>query len=171
MCSAAKGKSSSAVEPDFQRAYERLVARGFYDRLRFPSAGNGASLARVHVRAIHLETERSVVLAALGLKRYQVRSGRLPAALSDLVPDILPTIPMDYMDGKLIRYRLQPDGTPLLYSVGENGTDDGGSAEPADESQLGGASARNLWKRKDFVWPLPASEEELQAYRLKAAKE
>jgi hypothetical protein len=67
-------------------------------------------------------------VTAIALKRYQLRHGNYPTDLSMLVPEFLSTVPRDPVDGKLLRYRLNPDGTFLLYSVGEDGKDDGGDA-------------------------------------------
>jgi hypothetical protein len=32
------------------------------------------------------------------------------------------------------------------------------------------AGSKNLWYRKDYVWPAPASADEVEAYRKEAAK-
>jgi hypothetical protein len=51
-----------------------------------------------------------------------------------------------------------------VYSIGENGKDDGGDTELAP----GKTNLRNIWERKDAVWPAPASEDEVKDYRLKS---
>ena len=61
-------------------------------------------------------TEREVVSAALALRRWQMdHGGELPATLQALVPDYLPHLPVDLMDGKPLRYERQDR---LLYSIG-----------------------------------------------------
>jgi hypothetical protein len=45
---------------------------------------------------------------------------------SALVPGFITAIPGDVIDGKPLRYRLNPDGGFVLYSIGWNQTDDGG---------------------------------------------
>ncbi len=112
------------------------------------------------------ETDRSLTLCAIALKRHLTRHGRLPATLDALVPDFLPAVLVDYMDGKPMKYRLNTDGTFTLYSVGGDGKDDGGDAALLD----GRKSTRSLWARKDFVWPAPALPEEIETYRKEAAK-
>jgi len=65
-----------------------------------------------------------------------------------------------------LRFRLNPDGTFLLYSVGENGKDDGGN--PALEQ--GAESSSFYWQNPhalDWVWPQPATAEEIRAYYTK----
>jgi hypothetical protein len=56
------------------------------------------------------------------------------------------------MSGKSLCYRLKPDGSFLLYSVGEDGKDDGGDPKPAGGNRYG------LWGGRDAVWPMAASE-------------
>ena len=65
-----------------------------------------------------------------------------------------------------MRYRVNPDGSFTLYSVGEDANDDGGDLA----LRAGGTNLRNLWERKDFVWPAKASAEETEAYRNESAK-
>jgi hypothetical protein len=112
------------------------------------------------------ETERSLVIGAIALKRYSLRHGRLPDTLDALVPEFLSSVPVDYMDGKPLKYRSNGDGTFRLYSVGANFIDDGGDATLLPDE----IHARAPWARKDVVWPMPATAEELDAYRKESAK-
>jgi hypothetical protein len=83
--------------------------------------------------------------------------------LDELVPDFLASVPTDYMDGQLLRYRRNPDGTFLLYSIGENGKDDGGN--PAFPKYV--QSSNFYWQNSealDWVWPQAATPEEIQTY-------
>ena len=76
------------------------------------------------------------------------------------------SVPVDYMDGKPMKYHLNGDGGFTLYSVGEDGKDDGGDASlPPDRKYF-----QNLWERKDFIWPQVATAEEVRAWREKEAK-
>jgi len=72
------------------------------------------------------ESLRRVTLTAIALKRYQLRHGRLPDNLAKLVHEFMPNELLDPMSGKGLRFQPAASGTPLLYSVGENGVDDGG---------------------------------------------
>ncbi|HEY5480127.1 MAG TPA: hypothetical protein VIL39_01465, partial [Verrucomicrobiae bacterium] len=102
--------------------------------------------------AIETETERQMTLAAIALKRFQLRHGQLPPALEALVPELLPAVPYDYMSAKPLCYRLKPDASYVLYSVGLDGKDDGG-----DPSSSPGVSP-GLWGGRDAVWPSPETE-------------
>lgn len=61
----------------------------------------------------------------LALLQYYDRNHMLPASLDALVPDYLPAIPRDPVDGKHLRYNPQKK---IVYSVGHNLRDDGGIA-------------------------------------------
>lgn len=131
--------------------------QGWYDRLRFlfsntPSA-LGDSLA---LRALSIQTQRQMAVAAVAIHRYAQRTGRPPGALNVLVPDYLHEVPRDPMDGQPLRYRPTEGGKFVLYSVGEDGKDDGGdpSASPGKERY------RRITDGRDFVWPIAATAAE-----------
>jgi hypothetical protein len=61
------------------------------------------------------------------------------------------------MNGKVLTYRPRPGGDDfLLYSVGEDGKDDGGN--PAQPE--GRKAYRQIWDGRDAVWPSAATSEE-----------
>ncbi len=94
----------------------------------------------------------------LAIEAFRAENGRLPASLDELVPAILPRLPIDPFahDGRF-RYRIltAPDPlgrTYLLYSIGADGTDDGGTVHPH-----GNYNALNLSSSKgtDFIINIP----------------
>lgn len=69
-------------------------------------------------------------LTMLALREYHRRNGEYPESLDELVPDFLPRLPIDdaHEARQPLRYRRTKDGLDyVLYSVGLNGVDDGGS--------------------------------------------
>lgn len=109
-------------------------------------------------RLLSMEAARRMTITAIALKRYQLRHGSWPPDLSALVPEFLPEIPRDPVDGKPLRYRPNPDGTFLLYSVGSDGKDGGGDVSPLSPRPI-------YWLRApDWVWPQPATAAEIQKY-------
>ena len=108
------------------------------------------------------EMARKMLITAIALKRYQLQQGKYPEQLADLVPQFLHEAPMDVMDGKSLRYKLRPDGDYLLYSVGEDGVDDGGDATlPGNGTPNRSAQ---WWKGRDAVWPRAATAAEVEKY-------
>ena len=84
---------------------------------------------------------------ACALNRFRLRTGQFPSALEVLAPDYLPAIVHDVIDGAPLRYRREPDGSYLLYSVGWNEIDDGGAIVPKSAEHL---SRDN--EKGDWVW-------------------
>jgi hypothetical protein len=63
--------------------------------------------------------------AAIAVELYRRKHNRMPASLTQLVPDFLPSVPNDPFDGKPLRYIEQRDGF-MIYSIGRDRKDDGG---------------------------------------------
>jgi hypothetical protein len=136
---------------------------GHYDRLRFIPFDLLSTYAKAAVRPMRSETDRSLCRAAIALQRYFLRCQSYPESLDALVPEFLSSVPTDYMDGQPIKYRLNTDGSFTLYSVGTDGVDNGGDTSPPD-----GSKSRIRWLRKDYVWPAPATPEEVEEFRQQA---
>jgi hypothetical protein len=122
-------------------------------------------------RGLATETARDMVITAIALKRYQLLHRQLPSKLQELIPALLTTVPIDWMDGQPLHYRPKAGGTFLLYSVGENGKDDGGNPSPEKGGAHDGGSS--YWQNPyalDRVWPQPATPEEIQQYYANQAK-
>jgi hypothetical protein len=162
----AKNKSYKAIEDALDKLSSETKEKNIYDQLRYPGPDTLSTLSRTIFKAMQTETDRSLAVCAVALKRYSLHHGKLPATLDALVPEFLPSVPVDFMDGKPVKYRFKSDDTFTLYSVGGDGKDDGGDAALLD----GRKSTRSLWARKDFVWPSPALPEEIESYRKEAAK-
>ncbi len=65
---------------------------------------------------------------AMALAAYQADHGKYPETLAVLQPKYLPTVPLDLFSGEPLIYEPDDKGY-LLYSVGENGIDDGGQTK------------------------------------------
>jgi hypothetical protein len=165
--SAAAEKSFVKVQPGLQALGQKNGSANSYHRLRHPEMSPPITFLSFFRKSLCAETERSVILCAIALKRYQLRHGSPPPSLEALTPEYFASVPIDYMDGQPVKYHLKPGGGFVLYSVGEDGVDDHGdkSMSPGKES------IRALWNRKDFVWPDEATREEVEAYRRSAGKQ
>ena len=118
---------------------------------------------RAMERAVIAETQRRVVVTAIALKRFERRTGKLPAELSALVPALLAAVPIDPMDGHSLRYRLAGTNSFLLYSIGLDGVDGNGDTSPVTP----GSKIMHWTQCKDFVWPQPATAEQLREFNSK----
>lgn len=59
--------------------------------------------------------------------RYKLAEGTLPAKLADLAPRFIDPLPDDPFTGKPLIYKTLPDGSTIVYSTGEDATDNGGA--------------------------------------------
>jgi hypothetical protein len=98
------------------------------DMLTPASLINGLRLAseRTFVQLVALDTARvTVAMTGVAVERYRVAKGNLPSRLDELVPEFLTVVPSDPFDGRPLRYKKLVKGY-VVYSVGEDGKDDGG---------------------------------------------
>jgi hypothetical protein len=64
-------------------------------------------------------------IIAVSVELYRLANQRWPDKLDDLTPQYLSKVPLDPFDGQPLRYRRLKDGV-IIYSVGEDGKDEGG---------------------------------------------
>jgi tetratricopeptide (TPR) repeat protein len=89
---------------------------------------------------------------ANALERYRLAMGVYPDSLDALAPHFLPGVPNDIIDAGPLHYRRTSDGQFILYSIGWNETDDGGTV----------SRGRNGAVNTDFgdwVWQYPSRTE------------
>jgi hypothetical protein len=112
--------------------------------------------------------DRRMAAVALAVRLYRVdHDGAWPASLDDLVPGCLPAVPADPFaaGGRPLRYKVDAptaDGRgtePAVYSVGEDGVDDGGSWQPDPDLARRHRQPAVRWQRVDAVWPLTRNPE------------
>lgn len=119
-------------------------------------------------------TDRRLAAVALALRLYAANhDGKYPSSLDELVPQYLPAVPKDPFaaGGKPLLYDSADPSAPAVYSVGDNGKDDGGSEAPSDPRRRG-----TRWQALDAVMRmkpprLMATEEEAEARKAEADSE
>jgi hypothetical protein len=118
-------------------------------------------------QAAQAEAQRRILVAALALERYRIRHGTYPPTLAALTPEFLKAGPVDFMDGRPLRYQLNGAGHYRLYSVGLDGVDDGGKMAGEEKPSLDvfGAGGLGVMPKGDIVWPFPTSAATAAAMR------
>jgi hypothetical protein len=99
--------------------------------------------------------------AAAALAVYRAENGEYPDKLEQLVPAAIPQVPTDLYSGKPFVYERKSDGGYLLYSVYENGTDDGGNddrVEIVDGEWVAERSEDFDFEKTDLVVRVPVPE-------------
>jgi hypothetical protein len=79
------------------------------------------------------------------LERFRVARGSYPSTLDEFIPVFAEAAPNDVVNGASLHSRLNSVDSFLLYSVGANGRDDGGSAQ--FDTRI-----RGQFKALDWVW-------------------
>jgi len=115
----------------------------FFSKLLLPALDKFAR------KAAFGQTAVDTAMLACALDRYRQVHGRLPETLVALTPQFVLTLPHDIITGQPLIYRLTEQDHYILYSVGWNETDDGGtvSLTPSGEDITS--------EDRDWVWRLP----------------
>jgi hypothetical protein len=104
----------------------------------------------LETRFAHAETLRRQTRTACALERFRANCGTYPRVLNQLLPEFLSILPHEVYSDAEMKYRLEPDGNYLLYSVGFDHKDDGGI------SVRRGTTGPASWREQpDWVWRLP----------------
>jgi hypothetical protein len=112
----------------YEYKFVRQLLGGWFNAItltmtRWVDAWRGRKQAELRHRQV--VAHMRLLTAELALRCYQSEQGRAPTGLEQLVPQYLQRVPSDPFSGRPVIYRLQ--GTNwLLYSVGEDGADNGG---------------------------------------------
>jgi hypothetical protein len=139
------------VYPDHVRRLEderrsKLVLGNYilpWDFLFFEMSTSQADLAN---RSAYAQTWVDQSVLACALERYRLAHGNYPSSLDALRPDYCAFIPTEVINGEPYHYRVLPDGSYRLYSVGWNGKDDGGTVV------LISGSGSIEYDHSDWVW-------------------
>ena len=101
-----------------------------------------------------IESLRAGAQLVAACHRFARKQGRFPETLAELVPEYLGEVPRDPYDGAPFRYSAEKG---LVWAVGRNLTDDGGSPRVPGADQDGAAN-RDRHKAEDFVFQLRATK-------------
>lgn len=108
-------RSQSVLDQLGPRPYDLL------SRLLIPG------LPRTAERFAYAQASVDLARVACALECYRLAHGEFPEALDVLAPKFIPALPHDVINGEPLKYRRTDGGQFVLYSVGWNGADDGGT--------------------------------------------
>lgn len=107
-----------------------------------------APIEGAFTRTAFIQGRIDLAHTACMVQRFVLARGRLPSSLDELVPDFTEAVPLDPMDGKPLRYRVDATGA-TIWSIGWNQTDESGVANDRRKPDQG-----------DWVWKIPAPKPE-----------
>ena len=85
------------------------------------------ALGNLPLKAAAAQTTTDQAALACALERFRLANGQFPEKLEALAPRFLQRFPNDIITGDSLKYRRTDDGRFVLYSVGWNEKDDGGT--------------------------------------------
>ncbi|HWL51810.1 MAG TPA: hypothetical protein VNQ90_05215 [Chthoniobacteraceae bacterium] len=141
-------------EKIIQRWFERATRTS--DASRLLAASVSIPLQGSARRFAYAQTVADLGVVATALERYHRRGNSYPETLAALVPTFLEALPHDLVTGEPLHYRRTENGRFLLYSVGWNGTDDGGRTFFSKQKRRFFTLPKGDW-----IWPLPDESSEL----------
>ena len=146
------------VDADNHRLFVRQAALAdnppeLQRRFRFYTIFAGfllPAVAKTGARFAFGQNALDQAVTACALERHRLAHGQYPETLDALTPKYLAKKPTDVIDGGPMKYRRMDGGLFVLYSVGSNETDDGGTIVQASNSK------RSDPQRGDWLWRYPA---------------
>ncbi|MCS7186998.1 MAG: hypothetical protein RMK89_08615 [Armatimonadota bacterium] len=97
------------------------------------------SFTQTFLKAANFHALQRLTQVAIALRLYRRENGRYPETLQELVPQYLPSVPLDPFDGKPLRYERLRNGFKI-WSIGQDFKDNGG------------VEGRPAWVTGDVVW-------------------
>ena len=121
--------------------HEALVHMGVVGREHQDKLGMVARImtpAFVRAYRFELQAVASSLCArtALAVERHRLATGQVPDTLDELVPAVMPSVPLDPFDGKPLRVRRLGKGY-VVYSVGQDLVDNQGEARKPRNARKG----------------------------------
>jgi hypothetical protein len=117
------------------------------ERMMLPVLGNPS------ITVAYAQTAVNLARVAIEIERYRLAHGQYPDSLNTLAPQFSSHLPHDVIDGHQLHYQRTAAGQFILYSVGWNETDDGGTV-----IFKRGSTGDIDRERGDWVWRYPASK-------------
>ncbi len=112
------------------------------------------TLSNVTYRAACSQALIDETVIACALERYRIEHGNYPDSLEAVKLADGQPLPLDLMNGKPVGYRKTADGRYALWSVGFDGTDDGGK-RVLDKKRPANTRFHNAKYVGDWVWDFP----------------
>ena len=119
------------------------------------------SLGKAYLKFFDTQLQLEMAKVSIQLERYYLSHQSYPEGLEALVPKWIPALPMDPMSAQPFHYRrLEPDGFEL-YSVGWNGSDDGGLPGHQEEQPFFNYAPKGKHHPDDMLWRVDGRSETL----------
>ena len=145
--------ANQRVYPSRATLDEEALSKALASRFKpdsLPTQGLVPYVSRAQPMFAFGQTRVNEAIVACALERYRLAQGQFPESLEPLCPRFLEKMPHNVITGAPLLYRRTPDGQFILYSVGWNEKDDGGTVV-LDQSKVSADLTQGDW-----VWQYPA---------------
>lgn len=134
----------------FKKTQESMQARSqHYSPYTVMALGSARATVSFAIKCAVAQAQLDLTRTACALERYHLAHGEYPASLDALTPQFIENLPHDVINGQPLHYHRTDDGRFVLYSVGLNEKDDGGTVVLTKS----GIVDRD---KGDWVWKYPA---------------
>jgi hypothetical protein len=150
------------IKPGVVRANDAELSRRLKERSPFNLLARLMlpALGRMAEKSAYGQVSVDLARVACALERHRLANGAYPESLAALAPKYLAEVPHDVINGQPLHYHRTDDGRFVLYSVGWNETDDGGTIVVGTPQRDRRDEDRHTLNRDegDWVWsytPVP----------------
>jgi hypothetical protein len=141
------------IRPAVSRKAEQRTAElgkhsrpALFLRHRFFAGLLSPSISRFVQKTAFAQTSVDTAAVACALERYRLAHGQFPDSLEELATQFMDKLPHDIINGQPLKYHRSTEGRYVLYSIGWNEKDDGGTVAMAKSGE--GADSNE----GDWVW-------------------
>jgi hypothetical protein len=128
-------KAIAAAE-QVSRETDRLISGNPLQRMRYALTAMAFPATKSYFTAgARGEATIKAADAIIAAKRFQTKHGRFPIIWNDLVPEFLESLPEDPFSQQPMHLVVR-DQRCLIYSIGTNQLDDGGSTKAPNNEEL-----------------------------------
>ncbi len=131
----------TAAKNALNREIRELASQSYLIRLVMPAMDKFIDASQRKLAQVRC------LKTVLAMERYRLERGAWPDKLEDLAPKWLTKVPLDPYDGKPLRYVRVAEGV-IVYSVGPDGTDNGGKIDRTNPTAAGTDMGYQLWDVK-----------------------
>jgi hypothetical protein len=108
------------------------------------------ALSKAVTKFAYAQSATDMARTAIALEHYRLAHGSYPETLDALAPQFISAVPHDVIGGGPLKYQRGADGQFVLYSIGWNETDDGGTVGFSE-----GNTPNVDISQGDWVWKYP----------------
>ncbi|HTB84516.1 MAG TPA: hypothetical protein VK742_12745 [Candidatus Sulfotelmatobacter sp.] len=130
----------------FKRLNEEMeAAKKHYSIYKVQALMTVPAIWATILKVARIQTEVDLATVACALERFRLAHGSYPETLDALAPQFIEKLPNDIVNGQPLHYRRTDDGKFVLWSIGPDEKDDGGTVFLTKSGAID-------QKRGDWVW-------------------